>query len=116
MTTLALKTNTLDPNDIREQLHLSRERIGQVLRVSAKTIERWERQHTLPDTRAKKDFFKLKQIADLVQSIYSPEGVTAFLTTPLASFDERTALELMALGDFDRVISALAADFEGLGS
>ena len=115
MSTLALNPLDFNPNVIREQLHLSRERMGRVLRVSSKTVERWERRQAVPDARARKDFSQLKQIAELAHSVYTPDGVKALLTTPLQAFDGRTALDLMNLGEYERVIAALAADYEGLG-
>ena len=107
---------TLSPRAVRRDLHLSREAMGRVLRVSAKTVERWEGRNAVADPRARHDFAKLRQIAELAQAVYGAgEGVEVFLTAPLSVFDGRTALELMSLGDYDRVIAVLAADFEGLG-
>lgn len=105
----------LNPTTIRRELNLSRERMGRILHVSAKTLERWENRNEILNPIAKKDFAKLREIAVLARAVYTPEGVEAFLTAPLAAFDGRTALELMSLGEFDRVIAALAADYEGLG-
>jgi hypothetical protein len=47
--------------------------------------------------------------------VYTEAGLKEFLTTPLSIFDQHTALDMMLIGAYDRVISALAADFEGLG-
>ena len=113
MTALAVSSSTLNPALIRRDLQLSRERMARILRVSAKTIERWENRNQIPDARAKQDFAKIRQIAELALAVYGPQGLEAFLTTPMAVFDGHTALDMMGLGEYDRVISALAADFEG---
>ena len=90
--------------------------MARALRVSAKTVERWEQRQTLPDDEAvQRTFAQLSQIADLAHSIYTEAGVARFLSTPLGAFGGRTPLELMSLGDYEQVIAALAADFEGLG-
>lgn len=115
MPVLAANDATLNPREIRRDLHLSRERMSRILHVSTKTLERWENRNQVLDPKSKKDFAKLREISELARTVYTPDGVEAFLTTPMAVFDGCTALELMSLGDYDRVIGALCADYEGLG-
>ena len=105
----------LNPLEIRQNLHLSRERLGGILHISAKTLERWEKRNEIPNRDAIKDFAKIRDIAELARAVYTAEGVDTFLSTPLPVFEGRTALELMGLGEYDRVIAALAADYDGLG-
>ena len=114
----------LDPAQIRQKLSLSQEKLSSILKVSSKTINRAEKQHLpLKDADAQARLAKLDEIVTLGLMVYTVDGLKEFLTMPLAVFDlpgatlrERyTALDLMQLGEFDRVISALAADFEGLG-
>ena len=57
---------------------------------------------------------KLKEIRDLGKRIYTKEGFIEFLNTPLPVFDGKTALDLITIGDYDKVIGALAADLEKL--
>jgi hypothetical protein len=54
-------------------------------------------------------------IYDLGLLVYTPEGLDSFLRLPQPRFAGRTALDLMAHGEAERVLSALAADHEGLG-
>ena len=112
MSATALK---LSPLEIRQNLHLSRERLGGILHVSARTLERWEKRNEVPDRDATRGFAKIREIAELAQAVYTPEGIEILLSTPLPVFKGRTALELMGLGEYDQVIAALAADYEGLG-
>jgi transcriptional regulator with XRE-family HTH domain len=114
----------LDPAIIRQKLSLSQEKLSSLLKVSSKTVNRAEKQHLpLKDADAQARLAKLDEIGTLGLMVYTLDGLKEFLTTPLPVFDlpqatlrERyTALDLMQIGDFDRVISALAADFEGLG-
>lgn len=114
----------LDPAIIRQKLSLSQEKLSRLLKVSSKTVNRAEKQHLpLKDADAQARLAKLDEIVTLGLMVYTLDGLKEFLTTPLPVFDlpqatlrERyTALDLMQIGDFDRVISALAADFEGLG-
>lgn len=105
-----------NPRQIREDLRLSRERMGRLLDVSSKTVERWEERNSLPGTRVLIErFAKIQEIIRLGHAVYTPDGFRQFMTTPLAEFDGRTALQLLEIGQADKVLSSLAADYEGLG-
>jgi transcriptional regulator with XRE-family HTH domain len=105
----------LDPRNIRQSLDLSRERIGSLLHVSAKTYERWEKGEASPSEQHRASLAKLKEIEDLGLLVYTPDGFREFLRTPMTAFDSHSALEMITLGQHERVIAALAADYEGLG-
>lgn len=101
---------------LRSDLQLSRERLARVLDVSAKTIERWEAKGEAPVGGSLHDrLIRLREIVDLGRTVYSEAGFTCFLNTPLREFDGRTALQLIQIGEADRVLAALVADYEGLG-
>ena len=106
----------LCPRQIRADLRLSRERMGRLLDVSAKTIERWEARGT-PPTNAHlcSRLAKLREIAELGLIVYTPEGFSKFLTLPHPAFEGRTALQLIEQGQADRVLADLAGEYEGLG-
>jgi hypothetical protein len=87
-----------------------------MLDVSSKTVERWEARGVLPpDTQARARLAGLRDVVELGRQVYTPDGLVDFLTTPLAEFDGQTALRLIELGQAERVLAALAADYEGLG-
>ena len=71
--------------------------------MSAGTIERTE----LIDIRA--------EIQELGLKAYTPEGYEEFLSTPMPVFGGHTAKDLIAAGYGERVLAALAQDYEGLG-
>jgi transcriptional regulator with XRE-family HTH domain len=101
---------------LRAALHLSRERLARVLDVSARTVERAETSGTLPaSSLARQRLAQLQEIAELGRLVYTAEGLERFLTIPMPASDHRTALDLVASGQADRVLAALAADYEGLG-
>jgi transcriptional regulator with XRE-family HTH domain len=101
---------------VREGLGLSRERMARVLSVSARSIENWERADRLPPDEAKRRLFAtIAQIYDLALTVYTPEGVVAFMTTPMKAFGYHTALHEIEAGRADRVLGELAADYEGGG-
>ncbi len=113
---IAERTVNLDAGAIRSDMKLSRERMARVLKVSAKTIERWEEDRVMPRDDAKRtQLAHLAQIVELGRTVYTPEGFLAFLTTPMPVFEQRTAMQLLENGQSDVVLGALAADYEGSG-
>lgn len=108
---------SLNPAEIRRNLHLSRERMARLVDVSAKTIQRWEEQQTLPaNRRVRKHLAQIQEIAHLGLIVYTEDGFREFLNTPLPVFNGLTALQLMELDRTDEVLGALATDYEGLGA
>ncbi|GFE68456.1 DNA-binding transcriptional regulator [Chroococcus sp. FPU101] len=110
-----LSSDVLNPQVIRQMLHLSQERMSHLLHVSTKTLWRWENTSTAPNSVALQHLSKLKQIASLASKVYTPEGIETFLFTPIEEFDFLTAYDMIALGKHEQVLGALAADYEGLG-
>lgn len=90
--------------------------MGRMLQVSSRTINRWEEQQNIPrDPNQALRIHKLKEIVDLGLKVYTSEGLREFLSKPQPAFNGHTAYQLMSIGEYDTVLSALAADFEGLG-
>jgi transcriptional regulator with XRE-family HTH domain len=101
---------------LRADLGLSRERFGRLLDVSAKTVERWEAQGALPSGQmVRQRLAQLGEIAELGLIVYPPEVFRQLLASPAPRFGGHTALQLVELGQGERVLGALAADYEGLG-
>ena len=106
----------LEPASVRQALGLSRERMGRVLDVSAKTVERWEGHGgSVPDPVRRAALERVQAVIDLARTVYGDDGFRAFLTTPQRRFDGRSPQRLLESGDVDRLLGALAGDYEGLG-
>ncbi len=102
--------------EIRGLMHLSRERMGRLIDVSAKTIERWEARGEMPKNRLLRErLAQIQEIAELGLMVYTREGFDLFMTTPMGVFDNHTALQLIEIGRGDEVFSAFAEDYEGMG-
>ena len=102
---------------LRETLKLSRERMARLLNTSAKSVERWEAAQSQPSSSLVRDrMARIEQVAQLGLTVYTPDGFHRFLDTPLLEFSGLTPLQMIEVGQADRVVSALAADFEGLGA
>lgn len=110
------RNKPLDPLDIRQGLAISQECMSSLLKVSTRTVTRWEKGERRPsDQDTLMRLAKLKEIAELGLMVYTPEGLKEFLNTPLPVFNGRCAFDLLQLGDYEPVIRALASDFEGTG-
>ncbi len=105
----------LDLRAIRRALGVSQERMARLLDVSVRTVERWERGGLPLDSGVRERVARLREVAELGQEVYTPEGWQAFLVTPMPVFGGQTAIQLIGAGKADQVLSALAADYEGLG-
>lgn len=106
----------LNPLNVRQGLGVSQERMSNLLKVSTKTVTRWEKEQRLPnDSESVSRLAKLKEITELGLMVYTAVGFQEFLKTPLPVFGGRSAFDLLQLGDYETVLGALAADFEGTG-
>ncbi len=101
---------------LRRDYRLSRKRMGRLLDVSARTIGRWEQQDRPPvHGRVPAQLARLREIAGLERTVYTPDGFAQSLAAPPPAFAGRTALQLIEAGGADWVPAALAANYEGLG-
>lgn len=104
------------PRELRAALNVPREFMARLMGVSAKTIERWEARPEPPAAGlVKLRLSQLQAIAELGRMVYTSEGLPRFLSMPLPCFGGHTAAQLIEVGQSDRVLAALAADYEGIG-
>lgn len=102
---------------LRADLGFSTDYKGVALDSSSRTIERWEKRG-IPDDAPMGAYTLLSKLQDLVrlgQAVYGPEAFKRFLRTPLPRFDGHPAFKLVLIGEVDRVMRALATDYEGGG-
>jgi DNA-binding transcriptional regulator YiaG len=101
---------------VRNALPVSQEQVARLLKVSTRTVARWEKSDSGPERQEQKErLVRLQEIIDLGEKVYTPEGLSDFFSTPLPEFGNKTAYDMFFIGDYDAVLSALAADYEGLG-
>jgi len=113
--TAARTPPTIDSRQVRHALGISRDRMGRLLEVTAKTVGRLEDEQRLPAQPAVVTrLAKLKELTDLGVLVYTPEGFASFMATPLPVFAGLTALQLIERGEIERVFAELAATYEGV--
>ena len=101
---------------VRGELFVSQEQFGRLLRVSSRSVARWEKERKAPvKYETLERLAQLKKIATIGRKVYTPEGLNEFLSTPLSVFEGKTGYDMIFLNENEAVISALAADYEGMG-
>jgi DNA-binding transcriptional regulator YiaG len=101
---------------VRTTLPISQEQVARLLKVSSRTVARWEKSNSGPERQEQRErLARLQEIIELGTKVYTPEGLREFFSTPLPEFGNKTAFDMFFIGDYDAVLSALAADYEGLG-
>jgi DNA-binding transcriptional regulator YiaG len=101
---------------VRNTLPISQEQVARLLKVSSRTVARWEESNSGPERQEQRErLARLQEIIELGTKVYTPEGLREFFSTPLPEFGNKTAFDMFFIGDYEAVLSALAADYEGLG-
>lgn len=105
---------TLSVAELRETLGISRERMGRLLDVSARTIQRWEDQNQLPANRWVRDVLvELDRVVSLGKEVFTPEGLQIVMTRPQPVFKNRSGLDLIEAGEGETVFGEFAGAYEG---
>lgn len=106
--------NQLNVASLRSTLGISRERMGRVLDVSSRTIQRWEESDQLPSNRwVREVLIDLDKVLQLGHEIFTPDGLRNVMTQPQPVFDNRSGLDLIESGDAQRIIAEFAGVYEG---
>ena len=99
---------------LRETLHVSRERMGRLLDVSARTIQRWEYNDQLPSNRwVTNVLVQLDEIVSLGLHVYTPEGFQVVMTQPQPAFGAKSGLAKIEAGENQDVYAEFAGAHEG---
>lgn len=118
--TIKSKNYRIEPNIlvplVRGELALSQEKLGRLLRVSGRSVARWEKEKKAPARQETLErLSQLKKITTIGRKIYTAKGLNEFLSIPLSVFEGKSGYEMILLGEYEAVIGALAADYEGMG-
>lgn len=88
--------------------------IAQVVGTDQKTVRRWSKQETVPRGDQRKRLLDLATVVDEASLILKPDAIGAWLLQPNPLLNFERPLELVATGDYRRVLDALAALGEGV--
>jgi len=88
--------------------------LAQITGSSPRSVSRWTAATASPRRGAEDKVLELKTVVDLLRSVLRDEPARLWLRSPQPGLDWRKPLELIADGEYRRVIGALLAVAEGV--
>jgi len=93
---------------------LPKTKLGMVIHVNPKAISRWE-SYEVKNIKPEHAYTvkRLKEIVQLGLKVFNALGFWEFFENPQPVFGNKSALDMLMIGEFDRVESVLASMYEG---
>lgn len=88
--------------------------LAQITGATPRSVSRWTAAKAMPRRDAEDRLIELKAVVDQLRSVLSDEPARLWLRSPNPELDWRKPLELIAEGDYRRVIGAILAMAEGV--
>lgn len=88
--------------------------VAQVTGATPRSVSRWTAAKASPRRDAEDRLLELKSVVDLLRSVLRDEPARLWLRSPSPDLDWRKPLELIADGEYRRVIGAVLAMAEGV--
>jgi uncharacterized protein (DUF2384 family) len=93
--------------------------VGDVARVvgsTSRSVTRWQASGSAPRRTAEERLLELKAVVDLLRSVLRDEPARLWLRSPNPELDWEKPLDLVAQGDYRKVIGVILAMAEGVTS
>lgn len=88
--------------------------VARVVGSSSRSVARWLAGGSAPRRAAEERLLELKAVVDLVRTVLRDEPARLWLRAPSAELGWEKPLELVATGEYRRVIGAILALAEGV--
>lgn len=91
--------------------------IADLARVSAthpRSVARWFTQESSPRRRAEERLLELRAVIDLAREVMQDDAARFWMRTPNRELEYQKPLDLIASGQYERVINLLLALAEGI--
>jgi len=88
--------------------------VAQITGATPRSVSRWTAAKAAPRRDAEDRLLELKSVVDLLRSVLRDEPARLWLRSPNPDLDWRKPLELIADGEYRRVIGAVLAMAEGV--
>jgi putative toxin-antitoxin system antitoxin component (TIGR02293 family) len=88
--------------------------LAQITGSTPRSVSRWTSATASPRREAEDRLLELKTVVDLLRSVLRDEPARLWLRSPQPGLDWRKPLELIAGGEYRRVIGAVLAMAEGV--
>lgn len=86
---------------------LSFSEIGDVTRVSERSVQNWASGRTKPETQARDLLLELKYVIEGLSEVYEDQGIEIWLHSRQRSLGGNSPLGLLKEGRFDEVLEAI---------
>jgi len=88
--------------------------LAQITGATSRSVSRWTTAKAIPRRQAEDRLLELKAVVDQLRSVLRDEPARLWLRSPNPDLDWRKPLELIAEGEYRRVIGAVLAMAEGV--
>lgn len=88
--------------------------VARVVRQTRRSVVRWQSAELTPRRKSEERLLELKSVVDLARRLLRPESARLWLRSPNPELDDDKPLDLIAQGEYRRVIGALLEMAEGV--
>lgn len=88
--------------------------LARVLETTPRTVSRWLHRETAPRPDARERLLEILYVFDRLSKVLRPEAARDWLLTPNEMLDHEKPIELLAAGEYRRVLGAVEALAEGV--
>lgn len=91
-----------DVNTLCDKYGLKREELGRMTGFSLRALAEWSA-GKLPSQPAKRRLHEIRRLLDALDEIVNTDGISPWLHEPNRAFDDLTPLQVIELGEIDRL-------------
>lgn len=88
--------------------------VAQITGTTTRSVSRWAASQATPRREAEDRLLELKAVIDLLRCVLRDESARLWLRSPNPDLDWRKPLELIAEGEYRKVIDSILAMAEGV--
>lgn len=88
--------------------------VARVVRTTPRSVVRWQSAELTPRRKSEERLLELKSVVDLARRLLRPESARLWLRSPNPELGDDEPLDLIAQGEYRRVIGALLEMAEGV--
>ncbi len=109
---MALQTRTIE--QITQDFSISIETLARFLNTTSRTVMRWKKEGVNPSSHHREKLEKIAYIDRKLRQVLKPEGVERWLHAYNDSLGGKRPIDLLAKGQYDKLLSAIAHLEEGV--
>ena len=109
---MALQTRTIE--QITQDFSISIETLARFLNTTSRTVMRWKKEGVNPSSHHRDRLEKIAYIDRRLRQVLKPEAIERWLHAYNDSLGEKRPIDLLAKGQYDKLLSAIAQLEEGV--